>query len=434
MNFLKNKTVKNAGWIIGGRIAQMLVSFVVGILTARYLGPSNYGLIGYAGAYTAFFASFCTLGINSLMVKEIIDNKQEEGKVLGTAIGLRVASSVLSAVMIMSIVAFVDRDEPITLIIVALCSIGMIFQIFEVFNYWFQSKLNSKITAIATLVAYIVTSIYKIILMITQKNVMWFAFATSVDYICIAVFLVIAYKKNGGKKLSFSWEYGKSLLKRSYHFILSGLMVAIYGQTDKLMLKQMISETEVGYYSTAVAICGMWVFILSAVIDSVYPSIMQANGKDEELFKKRNKQLYAFVFYLSVAVSLAFQIFAPLVIKILYGQQYLGAINPLRIITWYTAFSYLGVARNAWIVCKDVQKYLKYIYLGSAIVNVILNLVFIPLLGASGAAIASLAAQMCTIILPLFIKPLRENTVLMIEAVMLKGIDIKGLLSLKKKG
>ena len=434
MNLLKNKTIKNAGWLIGGKIAQMLVSFVVGILTARYLGPSNYGLIGYAGAYVAFFTAFCTLGINSLLVKEFVENPENAGEILGTSLVLRIVSSFLSALTIICIVFFIDASEPITLGVVALCSLGVIFHVFEIFNYWFQSKLNSKITAIATLVAYIVTSIYKIILVITQKNVMWFAFATSVDYICIAVFLVIAYKKNGGKKLSFSWEYGKSLLKRSYHFILSGLMVAIYGQTDKLMLKQMISETEVGYYSTAVAICGMWTFILLAVIDSVYPSIMQANGKDEELFKKRNKQLYAFVFYLSIAVSLAFQIFAPLVIKILYGQQYLGAISPLRIITWYTAFSYLGGARDAWIVCKDVQKYLKYIYLGSAIVNVILNLVFIPLLGASGAAIASLAAQMCTIILPLFIKPLRENTVLMIEAVMLKGIDIKSLLSRKKRG
>jgi len=421
--FLKNKTVNNAAWLIGGKIAQMAISLLVGVITARYLGPSNYGLIGYATAYTAFFNAFCTLGINSLLVKEFIDNPQKEGTIIGTSLVFRAISSLMSAFVIISIVCFIDSGETTTIAVVALCSIGVVFNVFEVFNYWFQAHLRSKITAMATLLAYFVTSVYKIILIIMGKSVILFAFATSVDYICIAIFLFIAYIKSGGKKLNFSWEYGKNLLSRSYYFILPGIMVAVYGQVDKLMLKQMISKTEVGYYSTAVAVCGMWCFVLSAVIDSVYPSIMQANGKDEELFKTRNRQLYAFVFYISMFVSVMFLIFSPLVIKILYGAEYSGAVAPLRIITWYTAFSYLGVARNAWIVCKDKQKYLKYIYIGAAVMNVILNIIFIPIWGASGAAVASLAAQILTsIVLPLFIKPLRENSILMIEAIMLKGI------------
>jgi len=421
--FLKNKTVNNAAWLIGGKIAQMAISLIVGVITARYLGPSNYGLIGYATAYTAFFNAFCTLGINSLLVKEFIDNPQKEGTIIGTSLVFRAISSLMSAFVIISIVCFIDSGETTTIAVVALCSIGVVFNVFEVFNYWFQAHLRSKITAMATLLAYFVTSVYKIILIIMGKSVILFAFATSVDYICIAIFLFIAYIKSGGKKLNFSWEYGKNLLSRSYYFILPGIMVAVYGQVDKLMLKQMISKTEVGYYSTAVAVCGMWCFVLSAVIDSVYPSIMQANGKDEELFKTRNRQLYAFVFYISMFVSVMFLIFSPLVIKILYGAEYSGAVAPLRIITWYTAFSYLGVARNAWIVCKDKQKYLKYIYIGAAVMNVILNIIFIPIWGASGAAVASLAAQILTsIVLPLFIKPLRENSILMIEAIMLKGI------------
>ncbi len=421
--FIKNKTVQNAGWLIGGKIIQMIISLFVGILTARYLGPSNYGLIGYANAYIAFFTAFCTLGINSLLVKEFVDNPQNTGTIIGTTLGLRGISSFLSACLIVLIVCFVDAKEPVTIAVVALSSIGVVFHIFETFNYLFQSQLKSKITAIATLVGYGITAAYKVVLLILNKNVLWFAFASSVDYISIAIILFLAYKKLYGYKISFSWNYGKNLLKRSYHFILSGLMVAIYGHTDKLMLKQILDESEVGIYSVATTVCTMWCFILSAIIDSIYPSIMEANGKDEELFRSRNKQLYAIVFYCSISVSIAFQIFAPLVIKILYGEQYMGSVNPLRIITWYTAFSYLGVARNAWVVCKNQQDKLKYIYLSAAIINVILNLLFIPIWGASGAAVASLVAQILTsIILPLFIKGLKENSIMMLEAIFLKGI------------
>lgn len=421
--FLKNKVVKNAGWLIMGKMAQMLINLVVGLLTARYLGPANYGLINYAAAYVAFFAAFCTLGINSVLVKEFIDRPNEEGKIIGTALGLRAISSFLSALVIICIVSIADAGEPTTILVVALSSIGVLFHIFEIINHWFQSKLQSKVTAIASLIAYGITAAYKVVLLTTGKSVVWFALATSVDYICVGVFLLLAYKKYGGGRFSFSWGYGKQILRKSCHFILPSLMVSIYGQTDKIMLKHLINDAEIGYYSTAVSLCGIWCFVLAAIIDSMYPLIMQANNTDEALFVKRNKQLYAMVFYISVFVSLCFTVFGELAVSILYGEAYLPAAAPLRIITWYTAFSYLGVARNAWIVGKDRQRYLIYVYASAALSNVILNLVFIPHWGASGAAAASLAAQiLTTMIVPFFIKDLRENSKMMVEAILLRGI------------
>ncbi len=422
--FLANKTVKNAGWLIGGKVIQMLINLVVALLTARYLGPSNYGLINYAAAYTAFFAAFCNLGLNSVLVKEFVDNPNQEGKIIGTSLAMKAASSFISAITIIGVVCIVDGDEKVTVFVVALSCVGLLFQIFETFNYWFQSKLQSKVTAIATLVAYAVTALYKIILIVMGKSVEWFAFATSVDYICIGIMLLLAYRKHKGGKLTFSLDYAKAILKKSVHFIAPGLMVAVYSQTDKIMIKQMISDAEIGYYSTAVALCSIWCFVLTAIIDSVYPSIMQANNTDETLFIKRNKQLYATVFYISVFVSLLFTVFGELIIKIMYGEAYLPAVNPLRIVTWYTAFSYLGVARNAWIVCKNRQKYLVFVYLSSAVSNVILNFIFIPLWGASGAAFASLLTQiLTTLVVPFFIKDLRENSFMMLEAILLKGIQ-----------
>jgi Na+-driven multidrug efflux pump len=87
------------------------------------------------------------------------------------------------------------------------------------------------------------------------------------------------------------------------------------------------------------------------------------------------------------------------------------------------AFSFLGVARNAWIVSEGKQRYLKYMYLSAAIINVLLNAVFIPYMGAAGAALASLITQVFTsIILPSFFKGMRPNAKLMIEAILLKDV------------
>ena len=201
-------------------------------------------------------------------------------------------------------------------------------------------------------------------------------------------------------------------------------MVAICSQTDKIMLKQMINDTEIGYYSTAVSVCNVWSFVLSAIIDSIYPSIMTAFKEKNGTFERKNKLLYAIVFYISLCISLFFTVFAGPVIFILYGKAYLPSVMPLKIITWYTAFSYLGAARNAWIVCKNKQKYLKYIYFSAAISNVVLNLILIPQFGASGAAFASLIAQIITIIVPLFFKGFRENTIMIFYAILFRGLGL----------
>ena len=423
MIIFNKKTTKNIIWLMSGRIAHMVLSFVIGLLTARYLGPDNYGLINYAGAYATFFTSFCTLGINSVIVKNFIDHPDEEGVTIGTALALRLISSILSLCTIVGVVAIIDGDESVTLAVVALYGLSLIFQVFDTFNYWFQSKLLSKYYAIATMIAYVVASAYRGILLIVEKSVEWFAIANSVDYCLVALLLYIFYKRNYGPGLSFSVKKGKELLSVSCSYILSGLMVAIYGATDKLMLKQMIDEASVGYYALACSISTIWVFMLSAIIDSLKPTIMRYHNEDNHLYEQMNRRLYAIIFYMSLFVSLGIVIIAPLFIRILYGAEYLPSVGVLRIIVWYVAFSYLGVARDIWIVCEKKQKYLKYLYMGSAVLNVILNLVMIPQLGIIGAALATVITQFSTIFLfPVLIKDFRPNVKLMMEAITLQSV------------
>lgn len=418
-----NKEAKNALWLILGRVVQLCLSFVISIFTARYLGPGNYGIINYVGSYGAFFTSLCTLGINSVIVKELIDHPNEQGEAVGTAIVLRLVSSFLSALLIVLIIWIVDGNDPLLVAVACLTSISLVFQAFDTINYWFQSRYESKVTATSILIAYIVVSAYKIVLLILQKDVKWFAFASTLDYIVLALLQVIAYKRNHGPKLCFSLAKAKSLLLRSYNYILSGMMVAIYGNTDKIMLKQMLNEEAVGYYSLASTLNSMWVFVLAAIIDSMFPTIMRLFNNDRDAYLKKNRQLYAIVIYISISVSVLFVLFGKFGITLLYGDAYLGAVRPLQVITWYTAFSYLGVARDAWILCENKQQYLKWLYLSAAIINIILNYLLIPIAGASGAALASLATQICTsILIPLFIRDLRPNALLMLDGLLLRKL------------
>ena len=419
----KRNVAKNAMWMISERIIQMIISLFVGVISARYLGPENYGTLNYGLALVTLFSSIAKLGLESIIVKEYISNKDKNGLIMGSALLLRMISGLLSIVTIMIYISIFNPNDHVIFITTLLQSLILIFEVFDLIDFWFQSQLKSKYVAIAKTIAYIVMSVYKIILLVLGKSVEWFAFATSLEYIVILIILSIMYYKNGGQKLKVSLKLGANLLKQSYHFIISGLLVTIYTQMDKIMIGHYIDQTQVGLYSAATAISSMWGFIPNAIINSMRPTIYDAKEKNEELYLRRLKQLYAIVFWCGAFFALGITIFSKLIVEILYGQEYLGATIPLIILSWSTIFAYLATARGVWVVCENKNKYTKRYVFWGAIVNLILNAILIPTIGICGAAIATLIAQIIVAMLaPAFYKDTKASVRHMLDAIFLKGV------------
>ena len=418
-----NRFVSNTMWDIGGKIFQMVLTLIVGMLTARYLGPSNYGVIGETASYVAFFSVVCQLGFTSTAVKEIMDNTDRQGEILGTTILFRVCTSIISSVAITILLFIMKGGDRLIVTVAFLQSLSLIFQSFEMIHYWYQSRLETQVSVKIQSIAYIIMAIYKIAILALGKNVQWFAFSTALEAAVVGLFLIIVYQRGEGQKLSVSISAGKDILKRSYHFILSGLMVTIYSEMDKIMLGQMLSETAVGYYTAATKVSSMWSFVIMALINSSRPLIIASRNKSEELYIKQNKRLYAAIIWIGIAAGLAITVLAKLIIFILYGQEYLPSVSSLQISAWYTMFAMLGTARGIWIVCEEKSKYVKY-YLGiGAIINVVLNYLLIPQFGPGGAAAATLATQIFTSVLaPAIFKETRVYTKYVLEAFVLKGI------------
>lgn len=423
-----NRVVRNAGWIIGARIVQTILSFVIGMLTARFLGPSNYGLINYAASVVAFLTPVMELGITNIIVHQLIEYKDKEGDTLGTALVLNSASAIFCIIVIALFSMIANAGETETIIVCALYSILLIFKAVEILQYWFQAHLFSKYSSIATLTAYVVVSIYKVLLLVTHKSVYWFAASYAIDNCVIAILLWVLYKRLGGQKLRFSKETAKRLFSQGKYYIVSSMMVTIFAQTDKIMLKAMLGAESVGYYSAAVTCAGMTGFIVTAIIDSFRPVIFEGKKKSEDVFNNHLVSLYSIIIYFSLAQSLVMTIGAKIIVLIVYGNQYIPSINALRIVVWYTTFAYLGSVRNIWLLAENKQKYLWKINLFGAVANVVLNYIFIPILGVNGASIASLVTQFFTnVIVGYIIRPITFNNTLMIKGLNPKAL--KGVVS-----
>lgn len=424
-----NKIAKNATWIIVCRIVQAVFGLIINMLTARYLGPSNFGLITYAASLVAFVLPILQLGFNNILVQELVQHPEREGQTLGTSLLLSLITSIGCMLGVVAFAYLANPDEPVTIIVCLLYSFILVFQSLDLIQYWYQAKLLSKHTSIIGLITYLVVSAYKIFLLVTAKNVYWFALSNVLDTALISIASLILYRVHGGQKLSFSLSLGKELFGRSKHYILSSLMVTVFAQTDKIMIKLMIDESATGYYGAAFACAGLTSFVFVAIIDSFRPSIFEGQALGENVFEHRLTILYSVVIYLSLAQSVVMTALAGVIIRILYGAAYDPSAGALRIVVWYTTFSYLGSVRNIWILANNKQRYLWIINLIGALANVLLNAILIPLIGIYGAATASLVTQFFTnVIVEYLIRPITPN-----NRIMLNSLHPKYLLEAFKK-
>lgn len=404
------KFIGNSGWMIGQQLYNMILQLVVGSLSARYLGPSNYGLINYGASIISFFSIICRLGLDSVIINEMIKRPEKRGSYLGSALVMRCSTSVASLFCIMAIVRVLEPNNTVLHVITLLQAFAVILQSYEVFTYWFQLNLKMKYVSIATMIAQTVVGVWRIMLLATKASVYFFAFSSSIQYlVCGGVVIYCFRREHNSLKLSYSKDDATYLIRGSYHFIISGLAVTFYSQIDKIMIGKFLDSSEVGIYTAAATIAALWEFVPNALINSARPLIIEPREKDYNKYLKRFQQLLLAITILSVVVGVVVTVLGKIAILILYGKQYLEATAPLGILIWATGFAMIGTARGIWIVAEGFNKYTKYYVFIGAAVNFALNLLFIPTLGITGASVTTLISQITVaFISPLFFKKARQ--------------------------
>lgn len=425
MNFLealkqkaKSKNMRNAFWIIGERIISVGATTVVTIFSARVLGASDFGTLNYGLTLTTLFLAVMKLGIDSIIVNELIKHRHREGEFLGTSILLRLVASLLSILLIALTLAVLNSGQDIVIIVALVQSVILPFQAMHVLDYWFQSHLRSKYVSIAKTTATLLSSAYSAYLLLSGKGVIWFAASTVLTGALIAALLWIFYKKQGGSSFTFTISAAKYLLGKSHHFIAANIMSLTYVQIDKVMIGNMTNSAQLGLYSAALMISTAWLFLPDSLITSFRPTILSSRLISRTLFLSKLKQLYFTVFWLCTVVCLLITIFAPLIVPFLFGEDYSDSIVVLQVAVWFVPFSILGTARGIWIVGEEKGAYVKYYLFCGVLMNISLNLILIPAAGILGAAIASVITEFFTcFIAPMFFKETRVHSKIVTQAI-----------------
>jgi O-antigen/teichoic acid export membrane protein len=415
------KYFKNTGWLMFGKI----LSMVINLMIANYLGAISFGDLSFADALTAIIAAIGTLGLDSFIIREIIQEPEKKNEILGTSLLLRIAVNVflvpLSVLIYVVFHHFSGKTDHSLTWIVFFLAFASFFKSFNVIDSYFQSQVASKYVVKVQNICVIISAAVKVLLVIFKLPVIYFAVALAFDGLILAFGLVWMYHRRGFniRKWTFNRERAKSLLQQSFPLILSAVMVSIYMKIDQVMLKT-VGSAEVGVYSAAAKISEAWYFIPIAIVTSVFPAIIHARKTDIPRYIKRLGNLYDLLIFISLPVALFISFFGTDIINFLYrNHQYEGAGPMLSIHIWSGVFVFLGSASSQYLLAEGYTLISFQRTALGALLNVLLNLWLIPLYGGVGASIATLIACIFSTFYLLFLSKTRAQGLMMLKSLFL---------------
>ena len=373
----------------------MFGAVVVGMLVARYLGPSQFGLLNYGIAIYGLFNVISNLGLDALVVRDIALDESGEHVILGSGFWLKAVASVVTTVAAITAAKLLEPRNAVLIKIVALMSIASISQALDVIDFFFQAQTRSRYAVVPRNIAFVLASAARIVAVFLRMDLLAFAWIAALEVLFGEIGLAISYLRFRIHLPRWSWNLGraKAMLSESWPLLVSTLMITLYMRSDQILLGRLASKAVVGQYTAAIRLSEIWYSIPTIICASVMPRLLKSRDLNPERYHARLQRLYESMVLISVILAVVTQFAAPLVVRLLYGHQFAPAAGILRVHIWTGIFVFVGsVSGIQFVQEKLTVSAMQRTFLG-AIINVALNLLWIPRWGGIGSAVATLVAQ-----------------------------------------
>jgi PST family polysaccharide transporter len=395
---LLRKIVGNTAWQVTEKVLRLVFGLLVGVWIARYLGPVQFGLLNYSVAFVALFAFLSDVGLQAVLVRDLVRRPGDRVELLASAVALRFLGGGLAVAVAVGASWMTRRDSPATHALVLVIALGMLAQSLDVIEFDYQARMTPKPVVTIRIASLLVFSIVKLALIAGAARLIWFAAATTGEAALSALLLWMAAKSQSPvfRVSAARLSRMRDLLASSWPLAISSLSVILYMRIDQVMLGQMLGDRAVGIFSAAVRISESWYFVPMAILSAVAPALTAAHQHSEDAYRARLLLVTRVMIWLAVVLAAAITLFARPLILALYGSEYSEAATVLAVHAWAGVFASLGVASSPWFINAGLLKLrMLYTMLG-ALVNVAMNTYMIPHYGVVGAAVATLVSYCLT--------------------------------------
>ena len=421
----QNRVWSNIGWLFVDRLVRQGLGLLVLIWMARYLGPALFGRLNYAAAYVALIWSFTDLGLSSIVVRNLVKKPDDAPGLLGAALFLRLGAVVTAWSIAVGGIHLLRPGDEVSRTLVVIIATGMIFQFCDTLGWWFEALVKSKYVVWARIAAFLLSALLRVVLILSHAPLFTFALANAAEIALagVAIGIVFYARRTVGFRLRFTWSSARTLLRDSWPLIFSNLAIVIYMRLDQVMLGNMRGDAEVGIYSVVVLIAEAAYIVPMIVMPSLLPDIVSAKQVSDALFYQRLDHLYRLMAFLAYAIALPLLLLSRWIVPLFFGSAYTSGGPVLAVLALAGIFTFMGVARTAFLVTMNWNKtHLACVALG-CLINIVLNLALIPPYGALGAAVASVVAYWFSVHgVCFFYRPLHQTGVMLSRALLVPNL------------
>ena len=177
---------KNTLWLFAEKILRMFVGLFVGIWVARYLGPEQFGLFSYAQSFVGLFTAIATLGLDGIVVRELVKDESRRDELIGTAFWLKLIGA-FGVLLVLAVAVNFTSNDSYTNTLVFIIASATVFQAFNVVDMYFQAKVMGKYITYANLLSLLASSLVKIALIMSEASLEAFALTIVFDSVVLAI-------------------------------------------------------------------------------------------------------------------------------------------------------------------------------------------------------------------------------------------------------
>jgi O-antigen/teichoic acid export membrane protein len=348
---MKNRPLRNVAWLIAERVARIGLTATVFALVARHLAPADFAQLNLAVTLTAIAAAGANLGLEGLVVRELVRQPERTGAVLGTAFRLRLAGGVGAWVLLGAASTLVPAWQPANAIIWVVGA-SLCFGPAEVIDLFFQRHLESRRAALARLAAVVAGSLARLTLIVADAPLFAFAVVLGLEAALLALLLAIGLRRSGWRTGVWSWDraLATELVERGLPLAGSGLIVVLALRIDQLLVLSWLGPASAGVYFAAAKLIETVLMAGSAFTLSLFPRLSEIHATAPDEFPCAVQALFDALSALGWVVALGATATAVWFVPLLFGDDYRPAVPALIVLSWGAVVAFNAAARWQYIL------------------------------------------------------------------------------------
>lgn len=393
----------NMSWMLIAQIIVSVLSFFWTILTAQYLGPSDYGIFGTAISFSGLFVVISDLGIGTYIIRSISTDLENENAYINNAFSLSLFLSILYLVVVLIVLLVLGWDNLIILACLVYAIVNVITRLVAVLVIPFQVHEQLKFQAINNIIGNVSIFISLIIVIFTSLGLFGVISAYIVSGIISFLYVFFTVRKHYfNLKFSFNPSCYKELIKCGIPFAMTSVFVTIFYSLDLVMITQFVGTYDAGLYNAAYKLLSFLTLFNTIYVTVIFPVLNKLFKDSEDLlrfsFLKSSKYLSA----ISIPIAVFTCLYSYDIISI-YGSEFTSAGSILNILIWTIIFIF--ISSNCANVLNVVHREYTVTVIcgGAALFNTVLNLLLIPKYSYYGASVATVLTEVLIFILYMYV-------------------------------